>query len=587
MPAALVLAFRAAGRNAALDDAFERVAAGFPARVRGFDVDDHADERMRVRAWSHERSVGAGIERRGAAWAIVLGNPTHPDLTGAADVPARVLDRGVDGLDALSPPYAIALGGEDGAVHLGVDRCGLQHVYLHEQPDGTFWASSCLLALAEVVGGEIDADAVAEWLAVGHFISERTMVRGIRKLGAGERLRLDRDGVKSVARWRAEPAPPATDEDYRAAFLAAVRAGHGHAETAAELTGGLDSRLVLAARLRAGLPLLSWTIGDPDSAEVRTIRRLQRAVPFEHVAAQVDGDSLVDAVLEMHALADGEVNAVEYAPMLLAFPASRGRWAVSMSGSGGEIARAYYYAAIKNGRLDHRGLAHKLSSATEPVVAALGRDRFPDPHRPLMDTIEAFLASGADGTPELAAEDVYIRGRMQRFAGRNTTTTGYFFQQALPYFDNHVIVASLGLPTERKAANGAVVRDALAAWAPMLARIPLDSGIAVAPRSWRRPSTQARWGAAMGRKALVRYGGRAGRMVARSAPAPVSWERLRSEPRFHELVRDTLPARGARIHELLEPQKTTALIDAALAGGNLYSLGQLLTLELTFRRLAR
>jgi hypothetical protein len=47
-----------------------------------------------------------------------------------------------------------------------------------------------------------------------------------------------------------------------------VRAGSGDPLTAAELTGGLDSRLVLAARVHAGTGRRSWTIGNPDSAEV-------------------------------------------------------------------------------------------------------------------------------------------------------------------------------------------------------------------------------------------------------------------------------------------------------------------------------
>jgi hypothetical protein len=377
------------------------------------------------------------------------------------------------------------------------------------------------------------------------------------------------------------------DEDYRRTFLAAVGRGHADPLTAAELTGGLDSRLVLAARVQAGTERLSWTIGDPDSAEVRTIRRLQRAVPFDHVSAPVaDGGAAVASVLEMHALADGEVNALEYAPLLQAFPTAAGRWNVSMSGSGGEIARGYYYAAIKDAKVDVDALVHKLSSATRPAVGALSRERFPEPYRPLREAVERFLASGVDSTAELAMEDVYIRGRMQRFAGRNVSTTGYFFRQALPFFDNDVIVASLGLAASRKR-DGAVVRDAVADWVPAFARIALDSGIALAPRSWRHPTTHARWAVAMGRKALVRYGGKPGKTLARPAPAPVPWDTYRSAPEFREFVRDTVPVQGARVHEWMDPVAVNALVDAGLAGGNLYPLGQILTLELTLARLGR
>jgi asparagine synthase (glutamine-hydrolysing) len=320
---------------------------------------------------------------------------------------------------------------------------------------------------------------------------------------------------------------------------------------------------------------------------VRTIRRLQRVVALEHISAPVsaDGAVAVDSIRELHALSDGEVNAIEYAPLLQAWPTAHGRWNVSLSGSGGEIARGYYYAAIKQGTVDVSTLVHKLSGASRPALGVLARDRFPDPLAPLRAEVERFLAAAHQGTPELAMEDLYIRGRMQRFAGRNISTTGYFFRQALPFFERDVIAASLGLPPERKAGGGAVVRDAVAAWVPPFGRIPLDTGIALAPRTWRQPTTQARWAVAMGRKALVRYGGTAGTRIARPAPPPVPWSAYRASPAFQTFIRETLPARGAHVHELVDPAAANALVEAGLAGGNLYPVGQLLTLELTMSRL--
>ena len=591
MPAALLLAFRPDGLEDRHAASFERVAAAFPDEVRSLPADDLTEATARVRAFSHDAGVGHGVERAHDAWAVVLGNPTRADLASvpAAERPARILAGGGAGLATLSPPYAVVLKEREGApVEVAVDRCGLQHLYLREERDGTVWISSSLLALAEGLGGTLDADAAAEWLGAGHFVSERTMVREVRKVGAGERLELGAGGCRTVARWRPEPpGREAGDDELRTAFLAAVRAGHGEPATAAELTGGLDSRLVLAARLVLGLGALSWTIGDPESPELRTVRRLQRVAGFEHVAAPVPLEPGVDPVAlvrRMHALADGEVNALEYAPLLQAWPRAEGRWQVSLSGAGGETARGYYYAAIKDGRVSGEALASKLAGHTGPAVAAISRERFPDPHAPLRAAIDGFLADARVTTPENVLEDVYLRTRMQRFAGRNTSTTGYFYRQSLPFFDNEVVATLLALPRERKD-DGQVVRDAVAAWAPALARIPLDSGVGVAPRGWRRPATQLRWATAMGRKAAVRYGGPVGR---RLAPVPsVPWDSWRAAPGLGEFVRATLPSSGSRVHELLDPAATAAIVDSALAGGDLYPLGLVLTLELTLERLAR
>jgi hypothetical protein len=116
--------------------------------------------------------------------------------------------------------------------------------------------------------------------------------------------------------------------------------------------------------------------------------------------------------------------------------------------------------------------------------------------------------------------------------------------------------------------------------------VPLDSGIAVAPRAWTAPVPTARWTVAMGRKALARYGGAAGRRVALTPPDPVPWDSVRATPAFRDFVRDTLPANGSRVHALLDAERTEAIVSEGLAGsGPLYPLGLVLSLELTLARL--
>jgi asparagine synthase (glutamine-hydrolysing) len=586
MPAALLLAFRPTGLGPADGAAFETVAAAFPERVRAMRRDDLDEDRLLLRVWSHDAGVGDGIERAPATggWAAVLGNPSSAALAGvdARAVPRRVLELGAGALDALSPPFALALRERAGGpVHVAVDRCGIQHLYVREGGDGLVWLSSSLLALM-ALGGTVDEDAVAEWLGAGHFVSERTIVREVRKVGAGTRLRLDADGCTTESRWRAGAPDGATDAAYRDTLLAAIRDRHHEPLTVAELTGGLDSRLVLAGRIAAGLPATSWTIGDPRSAELRTVARLQRIAGFDHIAATMDParpPGPADLVREMHRLSDGEVNALEYAPLLHAFGQVAGRWHVSLSGAGGETGRGYYYAALGGDGVDLDTLTHKLASATGAAVATLAR---PDRLAPLRGALEELLASSGLEHPANRLEEVYLRGRMQRFAGRNTSTTGYFFRQALPFFDNAVVAASLGLDPSRKA-QGAVMRDAVAAWAPALAAVPLDSGMSVAARSWAHPVTQARWAAAMGRKAAKRYGGAPGRRIAGRPPVP--WDAVRADGALQDLVRDTLLAPDRRTDGLLDRAAVNRLVERGLGGQDLYALGLVLTLELTLQRL--
>ncbi len=401
MPAALLLAWHPLELGAEARAGFGRVAAAFPRRVRAMTAHDVDERDVQLRTWTHGAAIGGppATDAATGSWCTATGNPTRRGGR-RVDSLAVLLDdceRSItDAVRSLSPPFALIYrDARERTVHVAVDRCGLQHLYLRSATDGTVWIASSLLALAQL-GATVDQDAAAEWLTAGHFVSERTIAREVRKIGAGERLRLDAGGCTTVERWYPEPADEVGDDAYRAAFLEALRASDDGPGTASELTGGLDSRLVLSGRIAAGLPTLSWTVGDPRSGELRTVRRLQRRAGFEHIGVPIPagwaGD-LHELVQDMHELADGEVNALEYAPLLVAFDVLADRRRVSVSGSGGEIARAYYYAALDGaGAIDAGKLTHKLASATGPVVAALARERFPDPLGPLRGAVDGVLA---------------------------------------------------------------------------------------------------------------------------------------------------------------------------------------------------
>jgi asparagine synthase (glutamine-hydrolysing) len=597
MPAALLLAHRPGGLPPEADARFERVAGELPARVRAMECGEHTSPSTRIATWANETSVGRApaLEPATGSSLSVLGNPTRRDLAGAApdNVAERLLAGCLDSfertVDSLSPPFALVFAdGRRGALHVAVDRCGLQHLYRRDEPDGTVWLCSSSLALAAGLGATLDVEGAGEWLAAGHFVSQRTFAREVSKLEPGARIAFRHRGPERRGAWAPSPElAPATDDDYRGTFLDALAASDAEG-AAAELTGGLDSRLVLSGRLASGLPTVAWTLGQSGSAELRTIERLRRRADFEHIPVTLNGSlgaRLPELAVEMHALADGEVNALEYAPLLVAFEALDGRRSASVSGSGGEIARAYYASALKqDGAIDIDSLVGKVSSATGAARAALRRDVFSDPLTPLRASVAEFVERSPAPTPDRVLDDFYIRARMQRFGGRNISTTGVFCRQGLPFFDNRVVETSLGLPLERRR-DGRVVRAAVAAWAPALARVPLDTGIAVAPRGPAAPVATARWTIAMGRKALARYGGSAGRRLALTPPDPVPWDSVRAAPAFREFVCDTLPAGGSRVHALLDPGRTQAIVESALAGGSLYPLGLVISLELTLARL--
>jgi hypothetical protein len=604
MSAALLLAWHPVSLSNEADWAFERMASAFPARILEKSRDGRAMKAGRASLWSHEYSRTQGFldDPSTGSWIGLVGNPARRDLSELEGerllgrLLAECLERSASALDTLSPPFVtIFWDGRDETLTVSTDRCGLQHAYVLEDPDGTTWISSSLLALASALPVTFDVQGIAEWLGATHFLSQRTFFREIRKLACGERLLLG-GKRQSPAAWlpTLHSFDAAAPEDaYLDCFIQSLQACTRRDGLASELTGGVDSRLVLAGLLAQKQPFFAWTLGNPGSVEVRTIARLRRRVPFDHVAVPVSPEELVsrlpDLVAEKHELGDGEENALQYAPLKLAFEALAGRRTVSVSGVPGELVRGFFFRALRARGRRVRGVP--LEAFGRAVVKDSGGlhrllrpEILPDPQGVLHSTLEEFLLASPLEAPEGLLEDFYLRIRMQRFAGRGTTTTGLFCRHALPYFGNDLVDLSLSLPYEVKW-DGKVIRRALMKLSPKLASVPRESGIPIAPASWHRPDLLFRTNVALARKAAARYGGRVGRVVAAQPTQPIPWTAVRQSPVFREFTHDLLLAPAARINELLSPEGVRGRVEGALSGGSLYPLGLLMTLELTLRRL--
>jgi asparagine synthase (glutamine-hydrolysing) len=589
--------------NLAVDDrdAFTRAESSLPSRITGGTCRRLTRARTILAVWSHNRSRCAGLleDERTGNWIALVGNPARADLRTLdgdrllARLLAEFREQGADFVRSLSPPFALLLGhGATGEVEALVDRCGLQHLYFGGREHT--WLSSSSMALAPVLGAEPDRTGIAEWVTVGHFLSNRTFVRGVLKLSAGERLLLcpgrdaetRRESPTSPADSSARDARPT----YREAFEASLHASGSDHGLSNELTGGLDSRLILAGLLHAGERSLSWTFGDPGCPDIRTVKRLKRRVPFAHLVVPVDAslaDGIVNHLQEMHVVSDGEVNALEYAPLLSAFRRLDGRRTASLSGAGGEIGRGFYYHALRSAAPRVRGIPLDglvaRMTADAGVLASLCREEVvPDRHAPAARVLEKMIDASPVGTPEAILDDIYLRARMQRFAGRNFTTTGLFCRQGLPYFGNELVDVVNALPPPAKQ-DGRIMRQTLFELSPALASVPLDSGMSVRLDEPQRAGVLPKRGdrGSAGLRTTVRAA-----VGQSSPPQTVPWGAVLEHRAFGTYVRDLLCSSSAYVNEFFPRDRLEAFVDASIAGGLRYPLGLLITLELTYRRLS-
>jgi asparagine synthase (glutamine-hydrolysing) len=188
---------------------------------------------------------------------------------------------GIDGLVArLRGMFAFALwDNADRTLYLVRDRLGIKPLVYHTAPDGGISFASTVRALrAGGWGGDLDEEAVAEYLEFGFVTDGRAIYRGIAKVPAASIVRWH-DGVLKTDEYWTPPAvrtagAPTFDEaveETERLFLAAVqRRLDADVPVGALLSAGLDSGLVCWAVTRLGADVTAFTVGTPGDPEDET-----------------------------------------------------------------------------------------------------------------------------------------------------------------------------------------------------------------------------------------------------------------------------------------------------------------------------
>ncbi len=239
------------------DQLFASLVSGAPAPVSVL----HDDDRAKFAA-----STSAGLERTDAGWTwgryvarrTTASNPSHAsfDLGLAGFWPTR--------------PYPV--------VH--TDWLGTQEIFFRRIADTTYWANRIgPLARLGRLPLTPDIEAWRTFLVVSGFWGGRTPFREITRLSAGEQLVREFDGATvrtHTPRWLDPQTYDARPEDVADALEAAMPDPDRELVNLT-LSGGLDSRLLVAALMRRGTALpTAWSTPHESGLEDDLV--LSRAV---------------------------------------------------------------------------------------------------------------------------------------------------------------------------------------------------------------------------------------------------------------------------------------------------------------------
>jgi hypothetical protein len=493
------------------------------------------------------RTWRAPSQRVAAAW-VQHAPERVGDVQYAATRPGRLAlfagrpvlwngDDSADGYGALDPAtylppaeeWAHRLDGRctvvrtDGVtVEVFSDALGAYPVY-RATHDGITWVSNNAELLRAPGDDALDFDVAAALLGGGWSLSGDPIWSGVRRLARGRIHRLGADDGPELLPLTDVASMCGRGLDAGAAARTLVTGTAALADwdgrpSVVPVTGGRDSRLVLAAARAADIDFSTNTGGEPGHPDVDIGRVLADAVDADHELIADDPHGSVfshwERAAELIAMtAAGTASLADAA----GFPLGPRDGVLPLwhSGQGGEIARGYYGRA---GGIKSEALVDSLYAAfvgrrpgRDAPLAHEGERLVRDQVRRWVDEMLGALADPAD-VPDL----FYVLARMGTWAGPSHGCVEFVRDTTSPLWSVRMLPHELGLPAAERAREEFHLR-VLERIAPDLVDIPFEND---QPWPSRQSELQRRAGRARVFAGKVR--GELKRRASQPSPGPAA-----------------------------------------------------------------
>jgi len=240
-------------------------------------------------------------------------------------------------------------------IRLFSDKFGFQPLYYSLFDDCILFGAEVKALLEdERIPKNPDYQSFADFFRYGRILGQKTFFEDITLLAPGSVLTFNlRDSKTSLeSYWQLDRLfvekgnynPGTSPEDVVSLLVESVNACGANKETLGiSLSGGLDSRGILAGLGKDAEGIRTYTLGLPGCADQKLAEKIAGAAKTFHEFIELDQNYLEDfenMALRMIQLSDGMYHPYESTEMLSLEYFKRADFKISMRGHGGEIAKA-------------------------------------------------------------------------------------------------------------------------------------------------------------------------------------------------------------------------------------------------------
>lgn len=304
----------------------------------------------------------------------------------------------------------------------------------------------------------INANAIEETSLLGHCLGESTSRVGIGRLGYGETLRGGIDG--SLTRERTDPIGSMGGNGDSLCrwkeLLDSVDSWNVGEYAAIELTGGLDSRLILGLMLASGNPPReAITFGDQNDSDCKVASALCSELGIKHrvIPMSLNDEFILDLSSFHAAQAGGLIDISNYARLLPGLRSLASVRDVQIGGTGGECAIDFYSHPLADSltaKSDFRSVIRNRIIRIPPSLRKEAGDRSLEAARRIEQRILAILDGYEERDPWHKLRRFYLLERVRNWASLGLNANRYEYRPIAPLLGNQYLAWAMSLSSAER-----------------------------------------------------------------------------------------------------------------------------------------
>ncbi len=552
--------------------------------------------------FSRWNGSGGGIceDKESGDWLISIGTWIHSDDFGPNDqlrLLRNIRNKGPLRVAQDLEGFFVLAGTTDRRDEIFVltDIIGSCHVFLRAWNGITALSGSSLL-LAALAQSKIDLVATQEFLYSGIIYEDRTLFAEVHKLDPATCFTFRNGSLVEKSRyWSIASLKPESIDDSAAVGIlketvqaTARRISKLYSNLLCDLTGGYDSRTLVAGFLSAGIPVSTTVSGPANSPDAYVSAELAKLAGLDHQRSDPEPIHLYEQIQFALTLTDGEYDLTEYARICEIHRSHAKRLDISLNGSFGEVGRGYWWEIL----FPRTGACEALNSGKVARLRYMPKsfDSTLIPRNQVLDLPEHYAAligrnnAGLESCPNtFQLDNAYLGLRMQRWQGRIASSTNRIWPCISPFMFRSLLEIMLQT-SSRLRQRSLLIRKLLPELNKRFAEYPLERGyppLSVSIRTLHRfwPLIPLYSAKALKR---FRYLGSRRRISPKQESTPIR-TLLQRDPQ----IRHVLQPQNMLLSEVFDGEKLADFIQRAQAEYFTYESewARVLTLECTLRYL--